>query len=436
MHIQTLRVGNWSGSIPDQPDIPDTPPTTEDATITINGNGSSSPPREEHYRIGDRVTSFTYTMSRYGYARDGLWTEPEGGIQVDNQIEGYLITGDETWYYHWRPAQFTITFVYNRGMTRSEQKQITYLSQLGNLPEPTVNGYTLDGWFTASTGGEQISSSTQVTGNATYYGHWTLIENPITYNMNGHGTIPDGVLLVNSVEKNGDYTPPDPEPVEGWTFTGWEPSVLPLLNCEPFTFNANWRQNDPDIPDQPDVPVVVVKHTVTFNANGGTIGVPSVEVDHNSTLADIPTPTRTGHSFLGWYDQVEGGEQLTSQTPIVGDALYYAHWRINQYTATFDANGGTGGTSITQDYGTQLTAPDVSRDEYIFTGWSPTVPDTMPASNTTYSAQWRVKQYTVTFDANGGTGGWSRKMNFGQRLTAPTVAREGHEFSGWTPAVP
>ena len=225
---------------------------TRYATITINGNGSISGPREEHYRIGDRVTSFNYTMTRYGYARDGLWTEPEGGIRVDNQIEGYEITGDETWYYHWRPAQFTITFVYNRGMTGSEQKQITYLSQLGNLPEPTANGYTLDGWFTTSTGGDQISSSTQVTGNATYYGHWTLIENPITYNMNGHGSVPEDALLVNSVEKMEDYTPPNPDPVEGWTFAGWNPASIAMENYSAVTFTAQWVENGTGEPEEPE----------------------------------------------------------------------------------------------------------------------------------------------------------------------------------------
>jgi hypothetical protein len=69
---------------------------------------------------------------------------------------------------------------------------------------------------------------------------------------------------------------------------------------------------------------------------------------------------------------------------------YTAQWRINQYTATFNANGGTGGKAVTQNYGTVLTAPMVMRTGYTFTGWSPSVPSTMPAGNTTYTAQWRI----------------------------------------------
>ena len=62
----------------------------------------------------------------------------------------------------------------------------------------------------------------------------------------------------------------------------------------------------------------------------------------------------------------------------------------------------------TQNYGTSLSAPTVTRTGYTFTGWTPSVPETMPASNNTYTAQWRVNSYTAIFDDNGGTGGTTK----------------------------
>ncbi len=108
---------------------------------------------------------------------------------------------------------------------------------------------------------------------------------------------------------------------------------------------------------------------------------------------------------------------------------------IKRSVVVFDANGGSGGTSIEQDWGTAIVAPIVSRTGYTFIGWLPDVDATVPESTVTYTAQWRVNQYTVTFDANGGTGGTSAKQDYGTPIIAPTVARDGYMFIGWSPEV-
>ena len=108
---------------------------------------------------------------------------------------------------------------------------------------------------------------------------------------------------------------------------------------------------------------------------------------------------------------------------------------INRSVVTFDANGGTGGTCVEQDCGTTIAAPIVSRTGYTFIGWSPEVDVTVPVSNVTYTAQWRINQYTVTFDANGGNGGTVVEQDYGTPIVAPTVARTGYTFTGWMPVV-
>ena len=117
------------------------------------------------------------------------------------------------------------------------------------------------------------------------------------------------------------------------------------------------------------------------------------------------------------------------------NTTYVAQWQINEYTITFKANGGTGGYTTTKQYNSPLPIPIVTRKGYTFTGWSPTVPTTVTA-NGTYVAQWTINQYTATFDSNGGTGGTSKTQNYGTSLSAPTVTRTGYTFIGWKPEVP
>lgn len=193
----------------------------------------------------------------------------------------------------------------------------------------------------------------------------------------------------------------------------------------------------PDIPDDPDTPdtPTVTKHTVTFNANGGTSYVQTIEVDDNSPLETIPSSSRTGHTFLGWFDEMEGGNQLEVNARITSDITYYAHWNINQYTITFNANGGDGGWSRQMNYGERITVPTVSWNGHVFSGWSSHVPDTVPDHDVTLTAQWDVGTYLVTFNSNGGEGGWSEQLPYGSPITQPTVTRTGYTFTGWEPEV-
>ena len=108
------------------------------------------------------------------------------------------------------------------------------------------------------------------------------------------------------------------------------------------------------------------------------------------------------------------------------------------YTLTFDTNGGSTIAPITQDYGTAITAPaDPTKTGYTFAGWTPAIPATMPAENMTIKAKWTVNQYTLTFDTNGGSTIAPITQDYGTAITAPAdPTKTGYTFAGWTPAIP
>ena len=115
-----------------------------------------------------------------------------------------------------------------------------------------------------------------------------------------------------------------------------------------------------------------------------------------------------------------------------------AQWEINRYTITFDTAGGSEIAPITQDYGTAIVSPAApTREGYTFIGWDKAIPTTMPAENMTVTAQWEINQYTITFDTNGGSEIAPITQEYGTHITAPAdPTREGYTFIGWDTEIP
>ena len=114
--------------------------------------------------------------------------------------------------------------------------------------------------------------------------------------------------------------------------------------------------------------------TVQFNANGGTVSTKSKNVTIGKTYGTLPTPTRTGYDFDGWYTRESGGTKVTATTSVGTNppTTLYAHWIGKKYTVTLDANGGTVSmASRTATYGSKYPAlPDATRTGgYTFDGW-------------------------------------------------------------------
>ena len=149
--------------------------------------------------------------------------------------------------------------------------------------------------------------------------------------------------------------------------------------------------------------------------------------------------TRVGYTQVGW-STVDGGEKVYDFKDIYtkNEALtLYPVWNTNKYTITFDTNGGSEIAPITQDYGTEITAPDnPTRKGYTFKGWDKEIPETMPAENITITARWKDTE-KPTGEIIIGTNKWNEflnKLTFGiffkdsQEVTINAVDNSGVVF--------
>ena len=185
-----------------------------------------------------------------------------------------------------------------------------------------------------------------------------------------------------------------------------------------------------NIPNPTGTPVTV---TYAYGALGGTYATQIVQTGEKAIEPDVPS--RQGYQFTDWYLD---DTKYDFAAPVTGDMTLTAKWTANSYTIAFNTDGGSEVAPITQDYGTAIIAPaDPTREGYTFMSWDKAIPATMPAENVTITAKWKVNQYTITFDSNGGSEIASITQDYGTAITAPAdPTREGYTFIGWDKAIP
>ena len=139
-------------------------------------------------------------------------------------------------------------------------------------------------------------------------------------------------------------------------------------------------------------------YAVTLHTNGGTIAdgkdVTGYTYGAGATLPTADDMTYTGHTFKGWYDNegLTGSPVTAIGDTETGNKEYWAKWKINQYTVTVKPENGEADITITQDYGTPISAPTLTREGYQFNGWDKAFPTTMPAEDMTITAQWKASE--------------------------------------------
>lgn len=170
--------------------------------------------------------------------------------------------------------------------------------------------------------------------------------------------------------------------------------------------------------------------TLSFVSTGGSEVAP-ISQNPGTEVTAPADPTRLGYTFAGWVPEVPTLMPSSNLTVM-------AQWTINQYALSFDSAGGSVIDPMIQDYGTSITSPVAPiRVGYTFIGWDPAIPETMLASNLTVMADWMINQYTLTFNSDGGTALDPITQDYGTAVTPPVApSRSGYVFTGWLPEIP
>ena len=308
--------------------------------------------------------------TRTGYTFQGWATSSTAASGVTGS---YTPTGNVTLYAIWKANTYTVSYNANGGTGAPSSQTKTYGVTLtlsttrptranasagsytvtydGNGGTPGVRSasaarttsYSFSKWNTASNGsGTNYSAGGSYTANAaaTLYAQWTS------------STTTAAVNLPTATRT-------------GYTFRGWSTSASATTGVTGsytpdgnVTLYAVWEAKS---------------FTVTFNGNGGTAGQSSKSVTYDALYGTLPTATRTGYTFQGWYTAKSGGTQITAETTvsITANQTLYARWSANSYNVTFNANGGTvtpASKSVTYA-GTYGSMPEPERSGYGFLGW-------------------------------------------------------------------
>ncbi len=327
--------------------------------------------------------------------------------------------------------KINITFEENGGV-EVQDMEISISSTSVQLPTPTREGYTFDGWYldAALTQPFTLASLLTQSGALTLYAKWD--ENVTSYTMTFESNGGSAVAAITQAAGTPVTAPTNPTK-EGFTFGGWYSDSalttaytfgnMPAANI---TLYAKWN-------------AVIVNQTISFEENGGSV-VTDITAPVGSTVSAPTAPTKVGHSFGGWYSDTGLTTAYTFTTMPATAITLYAKWTINNYTISFEENGGSAATDITQAYGTTVVAPTApTKEGHTFDGWYSDVAlttaytfSTMPAGNITLYAKWTVNNYTITYESNGGSAVAAMNQAFGSTVTAPTApTRTGYEFGGW-----
>jgi uncharacterized repeat protein (TIGR02543 family) len=391
------------------------------------------------FQTNNRTLSFAGINGSTTLNYDAVYAQPIAAPSQGARL-GYTFAGwspsvpatmpnaNSTYTAQWTANSYTVNFDANGGSAASPaSKTVTYDSAYGALAATSLTGYTLNGWYTAPSGGTLITSASTVTtaSNHTLYAQWTQNDYSYTFDAGGGTGGTSGTL---------HYGDPVTVPTVtriGYTFTGWLEGAPPAtMPDNAIYYTAQWQ---------------AYSYTVAYDANGGTGATAS-----SSHTYDVPKAltvngfSRLGWTFLGWSTTPGGsveytnGQEVSNLTGENGTTVtLYAVWSQNSYTYNFIANGGTGGTSGTLHYGDPVVVPTVTRTGYTFGFWAEgDPPATMPANNILFTAVWFVHTYTVTYNGNGSTGGSTANSahtyDTSKALTTNGFTKTGFSFTGWS----
>jgi len=329
------------------------------------------------------------TISRTGYDFDGWYTAATGGTQV---TDATMVSNanDHILYARWS-AMGNIRVTFDRNTTdpvtgpTPAEKRVAFDAAYGALATISRVGYDFDGWYTAPTGGTQVTATTMVSNanDHAVYARWAVKWHNIAYR---YASTPAGAPTLPADQSTAYNTPqtvwqPVPDVITGYTFGGWTASGVSqtsgtfTMPDNAVTFTGSWVgkpvelrfYNNHDVTDPS-------RYAAAETANAGR--------RYNETLATFAAPTRHGYDLDGWFTSRSGGTRYIPGVSVIdteGPLELYANWSLKQievrfylnYSATDNARYAVGeAANAGKQYSDTLSAfADPVRDRYTFAGW-------------------------------------------------------------------
>lgn len=390
---------------------------------------------------GDPLDPITYTVetpvilptpTSTGYTFLG-WTGEGETTPQPTVVLPKGTTGDKAYTANWKVITYTIALGANGG---EDLAAISYTIESDpiKLPTPESKGYEFMGWIGDGIDGAQpeVIIPTGSTGDRTYIALWRVIAYFIELRQSSGNWMQN---IPYTVEEEVKLPIPTRE---GYEFIGWVGEdiidaqinvTIPRGSTGFRLYAAHWALEN---------------YTITLDTSGGN-ALDNIRYTVKSDPIILPTPTRNGYEFSGWT-----GEGITTpQTEVIiptgstGNKAYTANWKAIEYTITLDTNGGPVVSPIKYTVEDSFTLPYPLRPGYEFVGWTLDGSGMIPAmpliiyhgttGDLRYKAEWRLAEYTITMDLDGGSG--QEKMVYtitDEDFELPTPTRNGYEFVGWT----
>ncbi|MFT8572609.1 InlB B-repeat-containing protein [Bifidobacterium aquikefiri] len=253
--------------------------------------------------------------------------------EIDGKLYYVFYTDHFSYYVMEEAASYKVSFDANGGELEAEQasRDILGTDAIGSLPVPQRDGYVFDGWFTAQSDGEQISATTVVSDNTTFYAHWTKVDVSVT---SVALTPASAELVAGETAQLTATVSPSNATVKDVIFASSDGGVAAVDATGKVTANKAGKAvitvttQDGAKTAQSEITVTSKQFTVTFNPNGGSLGLADATrtVADGSKVGSLPEPTLAAFTFDGWYTAASAGTKINADTVISADTTFFAHW--------------------------------------------------------------------------------------------------------------
>ena len=406
----------------------------EQFTVSFDSNGGSNV--DPILVLYDEPIEAPVEPTKEGYTFVGWFIEESLTTVYDFN---FLVRESFTLYAKWKINSYEFVFYTNGGTLFDEKDEpltqiiVEYQGSVeAPVNDPVRDGYEFEGWYTDSAYTTPFDFETfkMPAKNTTIFAKWSASTCKVTY------TSDDEVFKELDIELGKPVGQMNEVPIKvGFTFAGWyytnakgeekEFTSSYVVN-ESVTAYAKWTVN---------------QYTVSFEENGGS-EVADITIDYYSDITRPTNPTKVGYKFEGWYKDAEFKEAYSfenAKMPAENIKLY-AKWSVNEYTISFEENGGTNVDNITVAYNSSVSAPVApTKDGYTFAGWysdealtTAYTFTTMPLDGLKLYAKWNINKYTIAFEENGGSEVANIVADYQTSVTRPeNPTKVGHVFVGW-----